>query len=539
MTQDTGNGLANLMLGNFNNYTQSNVAVFPYFRFWSAEFYLQDSWKVNRRLTLDYGLRYQHMVPTYTIVRGGTPGGEGNFKLYSVDPSKYDPSKAPAIDPKTGYIVGNPYTILPQLGLVCDPCSGTPQGFSSAKNFFEPRIGFAYDVFGDGKTALRAGFGMFNERLRQNNFNFGAGSSWPNQTNATATYGNVGSINVPAITGQNPPIPPPNELAWLAGNTMPTIYSWYFGLQRQLPAGFALDLSYAGNRAVHLMDQRQLNALPAGYTLANPNALPSVGNQFNALTPYRGWGTLPAIETAAFSRYNALMVRLTRRFSRGLTGNVNYTWSKAMNVADNDDSYLNNPFDIRANYALAGYDQTHVFSTDWVYNLPGVRGALDKPVVRTILNGWVVTGIFRVQSGMPVTITGNGNLNGYNAGSQYVDLVGDPYAGQNSAQWLNPQAFARPADGSYGSMNRNTLRLPTVVNLDASLLKDFNFTESMKLTYRFEVFNAPNHPEIWGINTSFSGDNPGSGISATNNTFGAVNAWRDQRTIQMALRFSF
>ncbi|HLH03218.1 MAG TPA: carboxypeptidase-like regulatory domain-containing protein [Bryobacteraceae bacterium] len=539
MVNDTGNGLANLMLGNFNSYTQPNVSVFPYFRFWSAEFYAQDSWKVNRRLTIDYGLRFQHMVPTYTVVRGGTPGGEGTFKLYSVDLTKYNPANAPAIDPKTGYLIGNASQILSQLGLVCDPCAGTPPGFSPAKNFFQPRVGFAYDLTGDGKTAVRAGLGLFNERLRQNNFNFGAGSSWPNQTTATALYGNTGNINVAAITGQNGPIPPPSELVWGKDNTMPTIYSWYFGIQRQLTSSMALDLSYAGNRSVHLMDQRSINALPAGYTLVNPLALPSVGNKPTALYPYRGWGTLTDIETASISRYNALMVRFTRRFAHGLTGNVNYTFSKAMDEADNDSDTINNPFNMRQSYALAGYDQTHVFSTDWVYDLPNARGAFDKPVVRAILNGWELTGIFRIQSGMPITITGNGNLDGYNVGSQYVDLVGDPYAGQNSAQWLNPQAFTRPADGTYGSLGRNSLRLPTINNLDASLLKNFNFTERFKLTYRFEVFNVANHPEIWGINTSFSGDNPGSHISATNNTFGEVNAWRDPRTIQMALRFSF
>jgi len=343
---------------------------------------------------------------------------------------------------------------------------------------------------------------------------------------------------------QNPPIPPPNMTVWPRNNTMPTIYSWYFGIQQELASHTTLDVSYSGNRGIHLMDQRQLNALPAGTFVANPNLLASVNNQPNALLPYLGWGSLNAVETNSFSNYNALLVRVIRRFSRGLTGSVNYTWSKALDIIDNDSDNINNPFNIRQQYGPAGYDQPHVFSMNWVYDTPNVTGAFDKPVLRQVLNGWEITGIFRSQSGMPFTIQGNGDLKGVNVGngSSYgsgVDVIGDPYAGQTSTQWINPAAFLRPQNGVFGNLGRNALRLPTVVNLDASILKNFPIRESMRLTYRFEVFNAANHPEIWGIVNSFTGDNPGSGISATNKNFGQPNQWRDSRTIQMALRFQF
>ncbi len=528
MTDDTGNGLANLMLGNFSSYTEPNLAIFPYFRFWSAEFYIQDNWKVNKRFTLEYGIRFQHMIPTYTVVRGGTFGGEGTFKLYSVDPTKYNRANAPALD-SNGFIIGNPLTALQNEGLVCDPCAGTPPGFSPSKNYVEPRVGFAYDVFGDGKMAVRAGFGMFNERLRQNNFNFGAGSSFPNVSNVYAINGNVSNIDVEAITSQNPAVQAPNMTVWPRNNTMPSIYSWYAGVQRALPGNFTLDVSYSGNRSVHLMDQRQINAFPAGFTYGSLNPL--------TIAPFLGWGNLNAVETNGYSRYNGLLMRLSRRFSHGLTGNVNYTLSKAMDTNDNDSDQINNPFSIAQNYAVAGYDQTNVFSTDWVYDIPS--HAFNNPVLRTLVNGWELTGIFRAQSGMPFSINSNGNLYGWNDGSQYVDVVGNPYAGANRSQWLNPQAFVRPADGQYGTSGRDAFRLPAVQNLDASLIKNFNFTETMKLVYRFEVFNVLNHPEVWGVNYSFSGDNPGSHISSTNNTFGQVNAWRDPRVIQMALRFQF
>jgi hypothetical protein len=156
--------------------------------------------------------------------------------------------------------------------------------------------------------------------------------------------------------------------------------------------------------------------------------------------------------------------------------------------------------------------------------------------------------MFRAQSGMPITVTSNGDLKGVDLGgvtnngtgfSQLPDLVGDPYAGQTSGRWLNPAAFQRPADGSWGNMTRNQLRLPGIRNMDAALLKNFAITESARVTFRAEFFNLFNHPQIWGINTSFSADNPGGGISASNQTLGEPNSYREARIIQLALRFSF
>lgn len=539
MPEDTGNGLANMMLGNFQNFSQASGHIYPWFRFWQLDFYAQDSWKISRRLTIDYGARFVYMTPTYTQVRGGTPGGEGTWPVYSVDLSKYDASKAPAINLTNGYLVGAPLDVLSPLGLICDPCAGINPGFSPNKFFVEPRAGFAYDVFGNGKMALRAGFGMFNERLRQNNFNFGAGAQWPNLISGNVYNGNVAAIDTSSVGDPSAPIQPPGMTVWPTNNTMPTIYSWYLGIQRELPARFALDLSYSGNHGVHMMDQRQLNAIPANTFVTNPGLLQSVNYYSNALLPYLGWGGLNAVETNAYSHYNAMLFRLSRRFANNLSVNFNYTWSKVMDILDNDSDSINNPFNIRQNYAPAGYDQTNVITLDFVYMLPKVSGALDKPVLRQAFNGWEFSGMIRSQSGMPVTITSNGNLMGVNAGTQYPDVVGDPYSGQNSFQWLNPAAFARPQDGSYGTLGRNALRLPAVRNVDASIMKNFNITESMKVTFRCEVFNLFNHAQVWGINTGFNGDNPGSAISVTDQNFGQANSYRDARTLQLALRFSF
>ncbi len=543
MALDSGNGLANLMLGNFASYNQPSAAIFPWFRFYEYDFFVQDSWKLSKRLTMEYGVRFAYVEPTRTIVRGGTPGGEGTFKLYSVDLRKYNAANAPTINTSTQLINGEPLPILSNLGLICDPCSGVDRGFSPAKFLPQPRVGFAYDLTGDGKTALRTGFGMFNERLRQNNFNFGAGGQWPNLTNYTLYNGAINTITTSGEQGVNTLIAPPNMTVWPTNNTMPTIYAWYAGIQRQLPWNLTLDVSYSGNHAVHLMDQRQVNALPAGYFQQNSNLLSSVNGDYAAVAPYLGWGNLTAIETNAYSRYDAMMLRVSRRFSNNIEAHFNYTYSKIKDIVDNDSDQINNPFNIRQNYGPAGYDQPNVVTLDFIYALPKLKDA--NPILKQAANGWQLSGMIRSQSGMPVTACSNGNLFGWNlggtpcSGGQYPNLVGNPYAGNNSSQRLNQAAFQRPADGQIGDLGRNALRLPHISNVDVNVAKDFNFTETIKLTFRCEVFNLFNHPQAWGMNNTFAGDNPGSGISTTAATFGQINSWRDQRTIQLALRFAF
>jgi hypothetical protein len=550
MAQDTGSGLANLMLGNFSSYTNLSGAVFPWFRFWEFDFYAQDNWKVSKRVTIDYGLRFVHMTPTYTVVRGGTPGGEGNWTLYSVDLSKYNRSSAPVINTTTGavngyqpgFIEGNPVTALQNVGMICDPCAGTPPGFSSAKSFPEPRLGVAWDVFGDGKTALRAGAAMFNERLRQNNFNFGAGGQFPNLYSGTVYNQNVSNFSTNGVGTATSPIQPPGMTVWPTNNTMPSIYSWYVGLQHQLPAKFALDLSYSGSHSIHLMDQRAVNALPAGYFMNN-NLSASVNYWNAALLPYAGWGNLTAIETNSNSSYNAMMLRINRRFANNLAVNFVYTWSHVLDEADNDSDNINNPFCIKCSYANAGYDQPNVASLDAVYMFPKITGSFANAFTKQVFNGWELSGVYRIQSGMPVNITCNGNLFGENVGNnggQFCDVVGNPYAGRNDFQIFNQAAFIRPPDGTYGMLGRDSLRLPGLYDVDMALMKSFAITpERVKLTFRFEVFNLFNHPEIWGANTGFSGDNPGSGLSASDGGFGEVNNWRDPRTLQLSLRLAF
>jgi len=551
--KDTNSGIANMMLGLYQNYSQARVHVYPYFRFQSWEGFAQDSWKINPRFTLEYGVRFQRTTPTYTYKRkDGQPGDEGTFDSWSVDLTKYNRSKAPAINLSTGNFDGDPTNALMGIGLINDLMPGVPRGFADTLNLLAPRVGFAYDVTGDGKTSLRAGAGVFYERLRQNNFNFGAGGVFPTAGTSTVGPGLVTDIRTVTNTSVPSNVAPPGYNVFPADNSMPHIYSWNLGLQRELSSGFTLDLSYTGNAGNYLMIQRAMNGLPAGYYADNPNAKASVNGRENALRPYYGFGALTAVETSALSEYHGLLVRLSRRFSNNFSMNANYTWSKAMGEADNDSDTVNDPFCRHCAWAPQSYDRTHVFVLDYIYELPGLSAKLGgNPIAKGVFDGWQLSGITEFSSGLPTTINSNSvsGLYGLNVGSVRAVLKGD-YDGRRDefpSIWFDPDAFARPADPTgVGEVNwglgRNSFRLPGVNNWDLVIQKfwGLGISEQSKLNFRLEMYNAFNHTQIWGVGTSFSSEASGGGISTNNRgAFGKANAFRDPRTLQLGLKLTF
>ncbi len=539
MALDTGNGIANMMLGLYQSYTQANAHVYPYFRFQSWEAFAQDSFQVTPRLTFAYGIRFQRSTPTFTYKRSDGVAGvdEGTFDSWSVDTSMYNRANAPAIDLTTGKFTEDPLNALLSIGLINDLMPGVNRGFGPTQNLFAPRLGFAYDLTGDGKTAIRGGGGVFYERLRQNNFNFGAGAHYPSSATLSAGPGVVTdiSLNDAGLVG------PQSYVVYPKNNVMPTIYSFSLGVQRELTDGFALDVSYMGTLGRNLMIQRQINGLPTGYFLDNPDASESVNYKNDALRPYYGFGQLNAIETSGVSAYHGLLTRLSRRFSNGLSLNVNYTWSKAFGESETDDGQIANPFDRHASWAPLSYSRTHVFSFDYIYQIPGIAGRMGwNPVLKGVLDDWEISGITEFSTGQRTSITSNGNLYGMDLGGQNAVLIGDYKDLRDQGIWFDPAAFARPQDGEWG-LGRNFFTLPGANNWDVTLQKFFPLhAEDVKLNFRLEMYNFFNHAQAWGVNTGFAADNPGGTISQNNvGSFGRANNFRDPRTLQLGLKLMF
>ncbi|RPI23553.1 MAG: hypothetical protein EHM61_19475 [Acidobacteria bacterium] len=541
---DTNNGISNMMLGLYRTYSQASAHIYPYFRFQSWEAFAQDSWKMSPRFTMEYGIRFQRTTPTYTYKRKDGVAGvdEGTFDTWSVDISKYDRSKAPVINLGTGRFDSNPLNALLANGLVNDLMPGVPRGFADTLNLFAPRVGFAYDLTGDGKTSLRAGAGIFYERLRQNNFNFGAGGRFPSAVTSSVGPGPVTDIRTITNTAEPTNVAPPGYNVFPKDNTMPHVYSWNLGIQRELKSGFTLDVSYMGNAGNYLMVQRAINGLPAGYFLQNPDASKNVNYRNDALRQYYGFGGLTAVETSGLSEYHGFLARLSRRFSNSFSMNINYTWSKAFGEVDNDDGNISNPFCRHCNWAPQSYDRTHVFVLDYIYQLPALSQKLGgNAVLGGVLDNWQISGITEFSTGLPTTINSNGGMYGLDLQTQRAIVVGDYKAKRSQGIWFDPDAFQRPQDATWG-LGRNSFRFPGVNNWDVVIQKFFplGINEQSKLNLRVEMYNFFNHTQVWTVGTGFAGDNPGSGISANNRgSFGIPNGFRDPRTLQVGLKVTF
>ncbi|HEX2711669.1 MAG TPA: carboxypeptidase regulatory-like domain-containing protein [Candidatus Acidoferrales bacterium] len=544
--QDSNNGLANLLLGNYTSFTQSNGKFLGSFRFIGLEFYGQDSWKASRRLTIEFGVRYAYLGPTYT---------RGQVLENYFDPSLYDPSKAVVFDlnnPNPSFrnsiIGGNPFN-----GMVQESSPGIPSGFGQhRRNQVAPRFGFAYDPFGSGRTSIRGGFGTFFERIRQNVNSFDALGNPPLLYTPQFSAANIDGLG-PSLVSSG--IRKPVEIRTFdKSNKTPTIYAWSFGIQQQLGARNSLDLSYVGNVGRHLQVIRNVNILPLGTTVGPNNPLPSVNNVADAVRPFKGYTAIDFTGYDGNSSYHALQARFSRRFGTGLTGNIGYTWSKAIDQADTDDNFLgcSFAFNCAREKGPAGFDRTHMLDIDYVYQLPRLGTKLGNAFARTMLDGWEISGVTRFWSGRPFSVgssTGNPGTLGVGVRADFIGggpLYLDPRANPSALLYFNPLVFAYPANGTLGNTGRNILRGPGVNNWNFSVFKNTKIGERVTTQLRFEFFNVFNHIQWLAVSlpsnntTNITGGNPGTPVTAaTQGTTGQIISARDPRQIQLGLKLHF
>lgn len=527
----TGNTFANLLVGNYTSVNQANGRFFGTFRFFGVEGYAQDSWRVSKKLTLEAGLRWAYMGPTYTY---------GKFLQNYFDPREYKAANAARIDINPGLTIG---TIVPGVG---NPFNGMVEegkgslplgGVKHRKNNLGPRFGFAYDPFGDGKTSIRGGYGMFYERIRQATNSFDGLGNPPLTFQPTVYAGRVDAINTNLIAGGRRA--PVGIVGIDAEGQIPTVYSWSLGVQRELGARTSIDVSYVANRGRYLQYRRDLNQLPLGTTL-QPGVLTSVNGVANALRPYLGYSNVNVTEFGATSNYNALQARVTRRFAKSFTGNFNYTWSKAQGVNENDTQTLAYSFDRKREYGLLNFDRKQIVTMDFIYELPKVANG--NAFVKAVTNGWQVNGIVRYWGGTPLTITSNGNPGTLGGGPRANYIGGTDIKNPNPSEldYFNVFAFARPLEGSLGNTGEGILRGPNIRQWDISMIKTTTFYERVNVQLRFETFNTFNQVQWAGINTGLNVPNPNTApTAATRGTFGQVNSTRDPRTLQLGIKVLF
>ena len=531
---DTGNTFGNMLLGNYTSASQTRGIYYGAFRVFSMEAFVQDSWKVTKNLTLEYGIRWAYEGPTYT---------RGQYLQSYFEPNLYDRSQSVKINTQPGVLNGS---IIPGSGnafngLVREGTGGLPLGGVEHRyNNWAPRLGIAWDPFGDGKTAIRVGGGVFYERAQQNVFNFGGLGNPPLVATPQVYGGNLDQLSPTlASTGA---ISPVNVTAVDRKGQIPTTYSWSFDVQRELGAKTTLDVGYVGNADRHLQYNRDLGQLPLNTTTAlGSTLLSSVNFTNNAVRPYVGFQSVNFTEFGATSNYNALQTRLSRRFAQHLTMNASYTWSKAMNETDSDGTAIGYAYDRKRDYAPAGFDREHVFNFDYVYELPSVKS--ENGFLKATANGWTLAGITRFWSGTPINIGANGDT-GTLAGSsgQRADYLGGAVYPdtQTRFNFFNPLAFGRPAQGTLGNLGRNALRGPGINNWDISLYKNTRITERVSAQLRVETFNTFNHTQWSSVNGNINVPNPSTAVTAsTAGSSGQVNNTRDPRSIQLGIKLLF
>ena len=588
---NNGYGYANALLGTVASYTEASGHPDGHARYNQFEWYAQDTWKINSRLTVDAGARF-------IIVQGSYSAGD---KLAAFDPAVYDASKQPKLvapylctaadvlivanqgvcgtaagrriakDPGTGLL-------LPAVKIGTFSSVGTPfQGMTIYDQKLlklppiqiGPRLGIAWDVFGNGKTAVRAGAGMYYDRFADDHVL----QSRELPPLVIAPVANYTTINNLAATPLS--LSPVNVQYLNRSFRPPAVYNWSLGIQQNLGFGTMIDIAYVGNQQRHLLVSRNLNAVPYGanflasgrdvttFTTANPtgNALPA-----NFLRPLQGYGDIIYKDFAANGNYNALQVQVNKRFSKNMTFNVSYTWSKALDVTDAEGSGPTNPYinPRSRNYGPAGFDRRQILVLNYTYNLPNFSKNFGGNMLSKIaLDGWEFSGVSNFQTGPPVGIAcnppGGTDLTGAAGGG--IDTrcvqVSNPkdLSGLSSDYWFNPNAFKVPfASGAgitncgagcvngVGTVSKAPIYGPGLNNWDIALFKNFQlWSEATRLQFRIEGFNIMNHTQYQNGGGSAVG-NVGSFSAANVNltaNFGQFSAAAPSRRFQVGLKFYF
>ncbi len=463
-------------------------------------FFAQDSWRVNRRLTVEYGVRYDYSAP-YTEVNGKL----SNF--------------------------------VPGRGVVTATNAGDAL-YQPDRNNFAPRLGFAYDIGGDNRTVLRGGFGLLYDTHLQastvqqieNNAPFSASAS----TNAPTPFP-TGPGAAQTLLDLLKSVSPSRSLGAVPLDLKnPYSLQYSLDIQHALNDSWVVEAAYRSTRGVHLPvnyngNQVPLDALSAAQRAQVATAINSpqgTAGVIAAFRPFPDFNAISFYSNIASSTYHGLQLKLERRFRSGLNLLMGYTWSKSIDDAsdfgsgDPSERVLNS-YNRRLQRAVSSFDIPSRFTAAFNYTLPAAT------VWKPLLSGWKVNGNVTLQSGQPFTPY-TSQFDPYTGESfNRLNVVGDPKVNVPEGRAYNPAAFALPVPGTFGNSGRNIIRGDGFTTADLSLFRDLRIRERMKLQFRLEATNALNQVNYQGPVTNQS-TNPGAFVAT------AI-----PRTVQLGLKFSF
>jgi len=603
----TGSSAADMLAGSIGSLTQGTAtkvisqkngrpaAGEPYgeFEYWNVDAFAQDSWKLRSNLTLEYGVRFGYWTNNRELNRQG-----GFF-----DPALYQPNASAFLDPGT----------FEQVNGVCyvyTDCA--PSGILSNRSPFAlPRVNVAWNIDGESRNVLRGGYGLFYNRnmgnveydqtlnLPPNRYNlstdFWAGANYGNgvglnyDTANQATLANrIGSIGINSLT--------PSSFVW------PKTHSFSLSYARRIPMDQVLEVSYVGTRGRDLVSRANGNVMPFGVMssgtfngvdLSNPVnrvAVASVDANLASFRPFNALNDINFYDFNGTSQYDSMQVTLSRQTGRRLQYFVAYTLARNKGTLGSEYDTID-PYDPKRTYGVLSSDRTHVLNVSWNAFLPdGAKGGMDNSIGRGLLNGWQLSGISSMASGIPYRLSFVGDAGSKGISAAYfgtADVIGpsldgnggnslapvytcDPTTGNNKVgeKVLNLDCISVPAFGELGDLvPAYNLRQPTRFNHDLTLFKNFSTIGEQKLQFRIGFFNIFNQAyattavDVNDINLQLdtrckvraTGVPNGAGGTAdvcdptqgfeftqqTKDNFGKINLKRGHRVIELVLKYYF
>jgi hypothetical protein len=552
-TSFTGNSFADFLLGTAQGYNELAVqdhGSWPNIS-WAA--YVQDNWRATHRLTLNLGLRWDGAPHAY----------ETNNRMGNFYPSLYDATKAATFDSLGNICSGpadpgctaaspglgtSPNKILAGVplylnGIGTPGANGIPKGLvDNHWALFGPRLGFAYDLTGSGKTIIRGGFGIMYERIQGNDM-YNAGSNIPFSLNVNLNNVELQNPNILLATGAAPTFQT-IKTADITGldikNYKPSASTQYSaGVQHSFGAKTVLSVSYVGNQNHHLNDYQNINLPSQADFLAITNG--TINYENAASLPYKGFRAISLSRNEASGHYNSMQIDLNSQASKDLQLRAFYTLSRSIDPttggSGQDLNGVTNPYlGWRYDLGPSQFDRTHNFSANFIYSLPILRNS-SNGIAKSTLGGWQVSGIVTIESGLPINVTGGSNIiGGTNSPGNRPNLNGpitymhkgvgaDP---AHSIQYFDPTVFSLPAAGTFGNLGHNALRGPGRDNWNLSLFKTFAFKENSGLQLRLETFNTFNHTQFQNVDTGI-----------TDGRFGQFTSAYPARIMQLGGKFYF
>jgi hypothetical protein len=549
----TGNDFADFLLGYSSGYSENATQDQGHWNNVSWAAYIQDNWRASRRLTFNLGLRWDGIPHTY----------EANNRYSDFYPNLYSKTGTGGVTLTAANVYNSDGTInmagpagafagtnpsianyvfyLNGVGISGQP--GIPKGMvnDSWKNF-GPRLGVAYDLRGNGKSVVRAGFGMMYERVQGNDMYDGA-SDIP----FSAGYSSTGAVLLgnarqpvgpgAAISGALPTVVGGYTGLDAINYAPPRVYQISAGVEQELAPRSVISIAYVGMRSTKQSLYQDIN-LPPASSLATLVANNRAG--YNNLLPYLGFSSISQARDTGRGAYNGLQVDLHSQIKKDLSLQAAYTFSKAFDmVGPNptngyDLTAISNPYNPFYDYGASPFDRRHVFVANFVYSLPFMRHSTGA--AKAVLGGWELSGVVIAETGTPVQMT-LGNVGGLPTGSNGLaqgvnrpNFAGNLDYPMTFQSWFDPTLFSAPANGSWGNLQSNSVYGPGRHNWNLSVFKSFWFNEERgsKLELRAECFNIWNHRQFSSVSGNFTSGN-----------FGAVTGAYDPRTLQLAVKFAF